>query len=78
MIQNKYFLILLPESALDAIFQHCIEKNLEMCRRNNDKTKTVVKLLVGANIPAVLQGKTVYNHTEILQELSKPEWVKEM
>ena len=76
MIQNKYFIISLPEPALNAILEHCIESS-NTVRKNNDGTKAVVKLPVGADVPGILQSKTSYSHTEIISELSNSEWVSD-
>ena len=76
MIKNLYFIISLPEPALDAILTHCVGK-AETQRKSLDGKKTVVKLPVGASIPAVLQNKTAYSHSEILEQLSSPEWAQQ-
>jgi len=73
MIQNKYFIISLPEPALNAILTHIVG-TAESQRKSLDGKRTVVKLPVGASIPAVLQNKTAYNHDQILLEMAKPEW----
>ena len=73
MILNKYFILNLPEPALNAILTHVVG-TVESQRKSLDGKKTVVKLPVGASIPAVLQNKTAYTHSEILQQLSSPEW----
>lgn len=73
MITNKYYILNLPEPALNAILSHCVE-SAETARSNKDNTKHVVKLPIGSGVPAVLKSKTEYNHTEILQELNTSEW----
>ncbi len=65
MIQNKYFIINLPEPGLNAILEHTIE-NINTLRSNNDKTKHIVKLPVGSTIPNSLQNKTSYNHDKYI------------
>ena len=73
MIKNLYFIIQLPDPALDVILKHCVG-TAESQRKSFDGAKTVVKLPVGADIPNVLKNKKVYNHEQILLEMAKPEW----
>jgi len=73
-ILNKYFILSLPEPALSAILSHCVEGS-NTVRKNKAGTKSVVKLPVNSEIPNILKSKTKYNHSEILTELSKPEWI---
>ena len=72
MIENKYFLLNLPEPALDAILSHCVEKAIDKVRILYDGSY-VVKLPVDAIIPDILKNKQVYIHSEILKEIEKRE-----
>lgn len=75
-IKNKYFILSLPEPALNEILLHCIGKS-EVQRKSVDGKNTVVKLPVGVIIPAILQNKQAYNHSEILIEMAKLEWTSQ-
>lgn len=71
---NTFFILSLPEPALEAILKHCIEKDNSKCRWNNDRKKCIPKLSMHAPIPPVLIGKTPYTHDEIVIKIRDPEW----
>jgi len=72
MINNKYYILDYPIEATDLI--QVVEcKSLEL-RINNDKTKCIAKLPIGAEPKLELINKTASTHEEILVELAKPEW----
>ena len=70
---NKYYIISLPNAALNAILEHCIQTSSSI-RKSLDNTKVVVKLPVGAKVPNIIKSKKEYTNTEIKIELRKPEW----
>ncbi len=65
---NTYFIIQLPEPALNAILTHCVEKTINNVRVLYDGSY-VVKLPMYAIVPPVLQSKKTYTHSEILEEI---------
>jgi len=71
--KNKYYILSLPEPALDAILVFCIQSTSTV-RKNDNKNKAVVKLPIDDPIPAVLQSKTPKTHAEMMVELANPEW----
>ena len=84
-MNNLYFIINLPEQALDAIFKHVVQ-SVETARKSLDGKKTLVKLPVElsqkiqngeAEIPAPLKNKTMYTHSEIKSILATSEWTPE-
>ena len=73
---NKYFIIKLPDSALENILKHCVGTATSQ-RRSVDGKSVVVKLPVGSEIPGIMNHLTPYTHSEILIEMAKPEWQHE-
>lgn len=69
---NTYFILTLPEPAMNAILSHCVEKTIGKARVLFDGSY-VVKLPMNASIPAVLQSKQAYTHDEIMVEIAKRE-----
>jgi len=75
--KNTYFIISLPEPALDAILTFCIEST-DTVRKSNNGNKAVIKLPIDADTPAVLLSHQEYNHTQITTELSNTEWTTKL
>ena len=74
-MSKKYVIIAASEvSSVD--FSQVNETSAATLRWNLDPagTKTFVKFLSLDPTPSFLEGKTQYNHAEILSELAKPEW----
>lgn len=71
--KNIYFVLSLPNQALDAILVFCIQSTSTV-RKNDNKNKAVVKLPIDDPIPAILQSKTPKTHPEMKIELANPEW----
>jgi len=86
MIENLYFIVNLPEQAIDAIMEHVVGDSSTQ-RKSLDKSKSLVKLPIQLSIdikagvseaPAPLKKYTAYNHSEIKEILNSEEWtVKE-
>ena len=72
MTENKYFILSLPEPALDAILKHTVQKKMQNVRQLYDGSY-VIKLPVGATIPDELAGKKVFSLSEIGIEIEKRE-----
>lgn len=53
-------------------FDQVVETSADTLRYSLDGTKTFVKFY--GDTPSFLEGKTQYNHTEILGILAGPEW----
>lgn len=54
-------------------FNQVLETSADTLTYSADGTKTFVKF--EGDTPSFLLGKPQYNHAEILEELSGPEWV---
>ena len=57
-------------------FSQVLETSASTLRYNNDETKTFVKY--EGSQPSFLNGKTTYTHAEMLVELGKEDWIKEL
>lgn len=74
MIQNKYYILSLPEPAINNIFKDCVG-SIETQRKSVNGNKYVVKTPENTSIkPQSLNNFQAYTHEEILIELAKPEW----
>ena len=82
MITNKYYVLALPEPAIDAILAHneVVGQSVETQRRNNTEDKIVIKTKVGVTTkPGVIPGNpTQYDHAGILVVLQDAEWNPEI
>ena len=57
-------------------FSQVLETSADTLRYNNDNSKTFVKY--EGSQPSFLNGKTTYTHAEMLTELAKEDWIKEL
>ena len=70
----KYTILTASEvSSID--FSKVLEDSTGTLRYNNDNTKTFVKF--NGDTPSFLDGKTILNRSEILNELKENEWKPE-
>tara|TARA_R110002012_G_scaffold103168_1_gene242986 strand:- start:1612 stop:1833 length:222 start_codon:yes stop_codon:yes gene_type:complete len=70
----KYVILTALEvSSID--FSKVLQGSASTLRYNNDNTKTFVKF--NGDTPSFLNGKTILNRSEILEELKKEEWKSE-
>ena len=70
----KYTILTSSEvSSID--FSKVLEDSTGTLRYNNDNTKTFVKF--NGDTPSFLDGKTILNRSEILNELKENEWKPE-
>lgn len=64
-------------SLLSKVLPVCIQKNVKSMRKSKDG-RIVFKLPVEVDIPQFLQVVRSFTHTEIIQELLRPEWVHDV
>tara|TARA_R100001463_G_C3440925_1_gene212567 strand:- start:257 stop:487 length:231 start_codon:yes stop_codon:yes gene_type:complete len=57
-------------------FSQVLETSASTLKYNKDDSKTFVKY--EGSQPSFLNGKTTYTHAEILVELAKEDWIKEL
>jgi hypothetical protein len=68
----KTYVIIDASEAVNVDFDSVIENNINTLRYSLDGTKTFVKF--EGDTPSFLIGEPQYNHAEILNILSGPEW----
>lgn len=64
---NKYFFIKLPEPAMNAILEHCVEKTIDKAAKLYDESY-LMKLPMNTKIPTILKSHTAYTHKNMLIE----------
>ena len=70
------YIILNVSEITDEIISTCLETSRDTLKTNKDGSKTFVKFR--GDIPSSLSGKTILNHSQILEELSKDSWKKDI
>lgn len=71
-MNNRTYVIIDASEAVNVDFDSVIENNIDTLRYSLDGTKTFVKF--EGDTPSFIEGKTQYDHAEILSILSGPEW----
>ena len=74
--ENRKYVIIESSEVSSVDFSEVMETSENTLRYSVDETKTVVKF--EGDTPSFLDGKTQYNHSEILNILSGPEWTEEL
>jgi|TARA_R110000824_G_scaffold252206_1_gene440943 hypothetical protein len=71
-MDNTTYVIIDATDVEEVDFSEVLETSEDTVRWSIDQTKTVVKFV--GETPSFLDGKTQYNHSEILAILATPEW----
>ena len=71
-MNNRTYVIIDASEAVNVDFDSVIENNINTLRYSLDGTKTFVKF--EGDTPSFLIGEPQYDHAEILNILSGPEW----
>ena len=74
--ENRKYVIIESSEVSSVNFSEVMETSLNTLRYSIDGTKTFVKF--EGVTPSFLEGKTEYNHSEILNILSGSEWTEEL
>tara|TARA_Y100000361_G_C11086926_1_gene304287 strand:- start:641 stop:874 length:234 start_codon:yes stop_codon:yes gene_type:complete len=77
MLQNRHWIIINVSDITDEMMENAFQTSLDTLRKTNDGTKAILKW-DGPDTPSCFEGITQYNHSEILDELSKDEWQGEL
>jgi len=72
-IKNTYFIIPTNSPLVSDVLSVCVQKNKESMRKSKDG-RMIFKLPVGTSIPSFLKSIKKFNHTEIHQDIARPEW----
>ena len=74
--ENRKYVIIESSEISSINFSEVMETSANTLRYSVDETKTLVKFI--GDTPSFLEGKTQYNHSEILNILSGSEWTPEI
>ena len=69
---NRKWVILAVSDITDDMIVSAIQTSMQTLRKSLDNSKAILKW--DGDTPAVFDGMTTYNHSEILTELNKSEW----
>lgn len=72
---NIYYIISSDSVLIPDILTICVEENIDAMRKNNDGSKLIFKLPINISSPDFLKTIKSFTHTEIINELSKQEWI---
>ena len=77
-MNSRKYVILTAAEAANINYDQVLESSADTLRWNNDNTKTFIKW-EGTVVPDVADGKTQFNHTEMLAILNSPSggWVSD-
>ena len=73
MLENRRWVIISRDEVSSVDFSEVLETSEDTLRWNKDESKTFVKY--EGSQPSFLSGKSELNHSEILEELKKDEWI---
>ena len=74
--ENRKYVIIESSEVSSVNFAEVIETSADTLRYSVDETQTFVKF--EGDTPSFLDGKTQYNHSEILNILNGSEWTPEI
>ena len=69
---NRKWVILAVSDITDDMIVSAIQTSMQTLRKSLDNSKAILKW--DGDTPAVFDGMTTYNYSEILTELNKSEW----
>ena len=78
MNENSKYVIFNTSELSSIDFSKVHQKNADRLGYNKDETKFIIGLYDNEPIPSFVDGKTIYTHTEIKNELSKAEWIRDI
>ena len=78
MNENSKYVIFNTSELSSVDFSKVLQKNADSLGYNKDETKFIIGLYDNEPIPSFVDGKTIYSHTEILEEIAKPEWKRDI
>ena len=72
--QNRKWIIVNVSDITSEMITSAIQTSIDTLRKSLDNSKAILKW--DGDTPSVFDGMTTYNHSEILIELAKSEWVE--
>jgi len=73
---SRTYVIIEAADVSSVDFSQVLETSASTLKYNKDDSKTFVKY--EGSQPSFLNGKTTYTHAEMLVELAKEDWIKEL
>ena len=70
---NRKWVIVNVSDITDEMIESAIQTSMDTLRKTLDGSKAILKW--DGDIPSCFDGMTTYNHSEILTELAKSDWV---
>tara|TARA_R100000781_G_scaffold96388_1_gene60414 strand:- start:309 stop:557 length:249 start_codon:yes stop_codon:yes gene_type:complete len=74
MFDNRKWVIINLSDLTDEMLENSIQRNTSNARKSVDGSKILLKW--DGETPSCFEGETIYNHSEIMSELSKETWTK--
>ena len=74
--ENRKWVIVSVSSITEDMIVNAIQTSADTLRKTLDGTKAILKW--DGDTPSVFDGMTTYNHSEILTELAKSDWNREL
>ena len=72
---NRKYVIVNVSDITSEMINNALERSMDVLRKTNDETKAILKW--NGDTPSCFSGMTTYNHSEIMTELAKSEWIYE-
>ena len=74
--ENRKWVIVNVSAITEDMIVSAIQTSADTLRKTLDGTKAILKW--DGDTPSVFDGMTTYNHSEILTELAKSDWNREL
>ena len=75
-LENRKWVIVNVSAITEDMIVSAIQTSADTLRKTLDGTKAILKW--DGDTPSVFDGMTTYNHSEILTELAKSDWNREL
>jgi len=73
MYENRKWVIVNVSDITNEMIINAMQSSIDTLRKTNDGSKAILKW--EGDTPSCFDGMTTYSHSEILEELSKSEWI---
>ena len=73
---NRNWIIVNVSDITEEMFENAIETSMNSLRKSLDDSKAILKW--EGDTPECFESYSVYSHSEILQELAKSDWNREL
>ena len=73
MYENRKWIIINVSDITDEMILNAIQTSMDTLRKTTDNSKAILKW--DGDTSSCFDGITTYNHSEILTELAKSDWI---